>query len=146
MPLDPAAQVRFPPGDFSAPCDIWWPVLGSTAGFWASIWTCPGITAWFRVDSTTNTPISSNIILVPIHVVPDQYFWLIGRISAKQSGTCGQSRAITWGGLERSGAIASVQRESCTEKVIGYCFLTCSKPVADQNPSAAGRLGRLRVF
>ena len=31
--------------------------------------------------------------MVPI--VPDQYFWLIGCISAKQSGTWGQSRAIT---------------------------------------------------
>ena len=55
-------------------------------------------------------------------IVPDQYFWLIGRISAKQSGTCGQSRAIAWEGLERSGAIASVLRESSTEKVIDYCF------------------------
>ena len=53
-------------------------------------------------------PISPRIILVPR--VPDQYFWLIGRISAKQSGTCGQSRTITWEGLERSGAIASVLR------------------------------------
>ena len=57
-----------------------------------------------------------------IFLVDDQYFWLIGRISAKQSGTCGQSRTITWEGLERSGAIASVLRESGTEKVIGYCF------------------------
>ena len=34
LPLDPAAQVQFPPrvvGIFSAPCDIWWPVCGSTA-------------------------------------------------------------------------------------------------------------------
>ena len=51
--------------------------------------------------------------MVPI--VPNQYFWLIGRISAKQWGTCGQSRAITWEGLERSGAIASVLRESGTK-------------------------------
>ena len=91
-----------------------------------------------------NTSISPRIILVPI--VPDQYFRLIGRISAKQSGTCGQSRAITREGLERSGAIASVLRESGTEKLIGYCFKTCSKTVADQNPSAASRLGRPRVL
>ena len=45
----------------------------------------------FQVD---NAPISPRIILVPR--VPDQYFWLIGRISAKQSGTYGQSRTITW--------------------------------------------------
>ena len=67
-----------------------------------------------------NTPISPRINLVPI--VPDQFFWLIGRTSAKQSGTCGQSQAITWECLERSGAIASVLREWGTEKVIGYCF------------------------
>ena len=47
------------------------------------------------VNIALNTPpISPRIILVPI--VPDQYFWLIGRISAKQLGTCGQSRTITW--------------------------------------------------
>ena len=79
-----------------------------------------------KIDSTNNyyyqgfvshtsilaayTPISPKIMLVPI--VPNQYFWLIGRISAKQIGTGGQSRAITWEGLERSGAIASVLRES----------------------------------
>ena len=72
------------------------------------------------VASFPYTPISPRINLVQI--VPDQYFWLIGRTSAKQSGTCGQSRAITWEGLERSGAIPSVLRESGTEKVIGYCF------------------------
>ena len=71
-------------------------------------------------ETPFDTPISPRIILIPI--VPDQYFWLNGRISAKQSGTCGQSRAITWEGLERSGAIAPVLRESGTEKVIGYCF------------------------
>ena len=47
-----------------------------------------------------NAPISPRIILVPR--VPDQYFWLIGRISAKQLGTCGQSRTITWEGLAHS--------------------------------------------
>ena len=34
LPIDPAAKVRLPPravGNFSAPCDIWWPVCGSTA-------------------------------------------------------------------------------------------------------------------
>ena len=67
-----------------------------------------------------NAPISPRIILVPR--VPDQYFWLIGCISAKQSGTYGQSRTITWEGLERSGTIASVLRESGTKKVIRYCF------------------------
>ena len=68
--------------------------------------------------SLSYIPISPRIILVPR--VPDQYFWLIGRISAKQLGTCGQSRTITRPreGLERSGAIASVLRESGTEKVI----------------------------
>ena len=56
----------------------------------------------FKEDLLSYTPISTRIILVSI--VPDQYFWLIGRISAKQSGTCGQSRTITLEGLERSGA------------------------------------------
>ena len=97
-----------------------------------------------KEDFLSYTPISPKIILVPI--VPDQYFKLIGRISAKQSGTCGQSRTITWEGLERSGAIASVLRESGTKIVIGYCFQTCSKTVADQNPSAAGRLGRPTIL
>ena len=78
-----------------------------------------------KEDLLSYTPISPRIILVPR--VPDQYFWLIGRISLKQWVTCGQSRTITWEGLERSGAIASVIRESGTEKVIGYCFLNMFK-------------------
>ena len=49
--------------------------------------------------AVANAPISPRIILVLR--VPDQYFWLIGRISAKQSGTRGQSPTITWEGLER---------------------------------------------
>ena len=32
--------------------------VGSTAGFWASRWNCPGITAWFRADSETKFFIS----------------------------------------------------------------------------------------
>ena len=54
-------------------------------------------------NSPAYTPISPRIIFVP--KVPDQYFWLIGRISAKQSGACGTSRAITgkvWKGLAQS--------------------------------------------
>ena len=42
-----------------------------------------------KEDLLSYTPISSRIILVP--GVPDLYFWLNGRISAKQSGTYGQS-------------------------------------------------------
>ena len=64
-------------------------------------------------DLLSYTPISPRISLVPR--VPDQYFWLIGRISAKQSGTCDNH-------LGRSGTIASVLRESGIEKVIWYCF------------------------
>ena len=48
--------------------------------------------------------------------------------------------SYTFGG--RSGAIASVFGGSGSEKVVGYCFLTCSKTVIDQNKSAEGRLGR----
>ena len=36
-------------------------------------------------------------------------------------------RTITWEGLERSGTITSVLRESGTEKVIDYCFKTIKK-------------------
>ena len=64
-------------------------------------------------DLLSYTPISPRITL--ILRVPYQYFWLIGGISAKQLGTYGQLRAITWEGLERSGAIASVLRESDIE-------------------------------
>ena len=59
--------------------------------------------------------------------VHDQYFWLIGHIFGKQSGTCRQSRSITWEGLERSGAIASVLRESGTEKNDWLLFLNMFK-------------------
>ena len=51
-------------------------------------------------DLLSYTPISPRIILVPR--VPDQYFWLIGSISAKQSGTCGQSPGKVWKGLAQS--------------------------------------------
>ena len=57
LPLDPTAQVGFPPQAveiFLHP-DIWCPVCGvPTFWFQASRWKCPGITVWFRVDSGTN--------------------------------------------------------------------------------------------
>ena len=69
-----------------------------------------------KEDLLSYTPISTRIILVPIE--PDQYF--VDRPHICE--TIGNLRTITWEGLERSGAIASVLRESGTEKVIGYCF------------------------
>ena len=58
LPLDPTAQVRFPPravgiflhpGTFGGHCE------GPRLVFRASLrMECPGITAWFRVDSGTN--------------------------------------------------------------------------------------------
>ena len=53
LPLDPEAQVRFPPrafGIFSAPCDIWWPVWGSMT--------------W--VSGITQNEMSQNYSVVPI--------------------------------------------------------------------------------
>ena len=70
--------------------------------------------------------------MVPI--VPDQYFWLIGCISAKQLGTCGQSRAITWESLEGSGAIASVLRESGTKKSDRLLFFNMFKNSSRSKP------------
>ena len=74
---------------------------------------------------------------------PSLYIWLISRTSGKAIRNL---RTITGNHLGRSGAIASVLRESGTEKEIGYCFSTCSKTVADQNPSTQGRLVRSRVL
>ena len=53
-----------------------------------------------KEDLLSYAPFSPRIILVTR--VPDQYFWLIGRISAKQSGTCGQSPGKVWKGLAQS--------------------------------------------
>ena len=89
---------------------------------------------WCYLELYHYTPFSPRIILAPI--VPNQYFWRTGRISAKQSGTCGQSQAIVWEGLERSGAIASVLREPGTENEIGYCFkhVQKQKPIKIRRP------------
>ena len=63
--------------------------------------------------------------------------------------TIGNLRTITGNHLGRSGKVWR-NRPSPTRD--GYrksdrlLFLNCSKTVADQNPSAAGRLGRLRVL
>ena len=58
LPLDPAAQVRFPPravGIFLHPVTFGGQYVGPRLGFRASLSRkCPGITAWFRVDSGTN--------------------------------------------------------------------------------------------
>ena len=76
-------------------------------------------------DLLSYTPISPRITLVPEST--RSIFWLIGRISAKQSGTYGQSRTITWEGLEMFGTIASVLRESGTENM--FKNSSQSKPV-----------------
>ena len=65
-----------------------------------------------------NTPISPRIILVP--KVPDQYFWLIGRIQYMQNyrelaDNHGQSPGKVWHNRLSL-------RESGTEKMIGYFF------------------------
>ena len=58
LPLDPAAQVRFPPravGIFLHPVTFGGQCGGPQLVFRASLsMKCPGITAWFRVDSGTN--------------------------------------------------------------------------------------------
>ena len=58
LPLDPAAQVRFPPravGIFLHPLTLGGQYVGPRLVFRASLSRkCPGITAWFRVDSWTN--------------------------------------------------------------------------------------------
>ena len=58
LPLDPAAQVRFPPravGIFLHPVTFGGQCGGPLLVFRASLSRkCPGITAWFRVDSGTN--------------------------------------------------------------------------------------------
>ena len=58
LPLDPAAQVRFPPRAvriFLHPVTFGGQCVGPRLGFRASLSRkCPGITAWFRVDSGTN--------------------------------------------------------------------------------------------
>ena len=58
LPVDPAAQVRFPPraaGIFLHPVTFGGQYVGPRLGFRASLSRkCPGITAWFRVDSGTN--------------------------------------------------------------------------------------------
>ena len=58
LPLDPAAQVRFPPravGIFLHPVTFGGQCGGPLLVFQASLsMKCPGITAWFRVDSWTN--------------------------------------------------------------------------------------------
>ena len=58
LPLDPAAQVRIPPravGIFLHPVTFGGQYVGPRLGFRASLSRkCPGITAWFRVDSGTN--------------------------------------------------------------------------------------------
>ena len=57
LPLDPAAQVRFPPrvvGIFLHPVTFGGHCGGSTACVSGIRMECPGITAWFRVDSEKN--------------------------------------------------------------------------------------------
>ena len=57
LPVDPAAQVRFPPcgvGIFLHPVSFGGQYVGSRAGFLASRWKLPEITEWFRADSGTN--------------------------------------------------------------------------------------------
>ena len=58
LPLDPTAQVRFPPravGIFLHPVTFGGQYVGPRLGFRTSLrMKCPGITAWFRVDSGTN--------------------------------------------------------------------------------------------
>ena len=58
LPLDPAAQVRFPPracGIFLHPVTFGGQCGGPRLVFRASLSRkCPGITAWFRLDSGTN--------------------------------------------------------------------------------------------
>ena len=58
LPLDPAAQVRIPPwavGIFLHPVTFGGQCGGPRLGFRASLSRkCPGITAWFRLDSGTN--------------------------------------------------------------------------------------------
>ena len=58
LPLDPAAQVRFPPravGIFLHPVTFGGQCGGPLLVFLASLSKkCPGITAWLRVDSGTN--------------------------------------------------------------------------------------------
>ena len=57
LPLDPAAQVQFPPRAvdiFLHPVTFGGHCVSPRLGFRASIWKCPGITEWFRVDSGTN--------------------------------------------------------------------------------------------
>ena len=57
LPLDPAAQVRFPPwavGIFLHPVTFGGQYVGPGLGFLASRWKCPGITSRFRVDSGRN--------------------------------------------------------------------------------------------
>ena len=93
-----------------------------------------------RVHCTAYTTISPRNILVPR--VPDPFFLVDRPLFAKIIGNlC--ALAYTFG--RRSGEIASVFRGSGSEKVVGFCFWTCSKTVADQNKSAQGRLGRLKV-
>ena len=55
--LDPAAQVRLPPyavGIFQHPVTFGGQDVGPRLWFLASKWKCPGITAWFWVDSVMN--------------------------------------------------------------------------------------------
>ena len=58
LPLDPAAQVRFPPravGIFLHPVTFGGQCGGPRVVFRASLSRkCPGVTAWFRLDSGTN--------------------------------------------------------------------------------------------
>ena len=58
LPLDPAAQVRFPPravGIFLHPVTFGGQCGGPRLVFRASLSRkCPGITVWFRLDSGTN--------------------------------------------------------------------------------------------
>ena len=58
LPLDPAAQVRFPPravGIFLHPVTFGGQCGGPLLVFRASLSRkCPGITAWFQLDSGTN--------------------------------------------------------------------------------------------
>ena len=57
LPVDQTAQVRFPPGAvgiFLHPVSFGGQYVGSRAGFPASRWKLPVITAWFRADSGTN--------------------------------------------------------------------------------------------
>ena len=58
LPLDPAAQVRFPPwavGIFLHPVTFGGQCGGPLLVFRTSLrMKCPGITAWFQLDSGTN--------------------------------------------------------------------------------------------